>query len=331
MKKSHAMAEIMALSGVQPVQKIIDIIKSIDNFKSDTIESLNMAKPYTEDGCIPIKEIFVDLTYQRKLRLQALINRLIEQGGFDKDVAGHIDVAVRIDGNYYVWDGFHRVIMAGIVGLTQIAASVYTHDKTLSVLDQQQKEAKMFKIRNADQTRMEPGEIFKSEVVFNEPTAMKILDLLKLCKIDVEGTNPGDGHYSLGGFAMLRNVWDKIPARYFSEASELIRNAWGSERTMSIYLWVGMAQLLQANESDRSVTTASVFELKDALTNYVENNSSKQKDFTQPRLHGLATESTATNILNRAFFDCYNDNGNEVKSLIKSLGVDEEELYTEQV
>ena len=37
----------------------------------------------------------------------------------------------------------------------------------------------MFKVRNANQSPMEPGEIFKAEVVFEDETALKILKLLK--------------------------------------------------------------------------------------------------------------------------------------------------------
>ena len=116
MKKSQAFAEIMALKGVQQVKKIVEILLSIDNLKQDTIDKLNRAQAYTEESLVPLEDIWVDLTYQRKLRLQAIINRLTESGGFDKDVAGHIDLAIRTDGKKFVWDGFHRVIMAGISG-----------------------------------------------------------------------------------------------------------------------------------------------------------------------------------------------------------------------
>ena len=180
MKKSQAFAEIMALKGAQQVKKIIDTLLSIDNLKQDTIDKLNRAQPYTEEGLVPLEDIWVDLTYQRKLRLQAIINRLTESGGFDKDVAGHIDLAIRTDGKKFVWDGFHRAIKAGLSGLKAMPVSLYEHDKTLSITDQVKKEAKMFKVRNANQSPMEPGEIFKAEVVFEDKTALNILKLLNI-------------------------------------------------------------------------------------------------------------------------------------------------------
>lgn len=326
MKKSQAFAEIISLKGVQPLKKIIDILLSIDNFKTETINKLNVALPYTGE-CIPIEEIYVDLTYQRKLRLQALINRLVDYGGFDKDVAGHIDLAVRSDGRKFVWDGFHRVIMAGLSGLDGIPASIFTHDKSMSNHDQVMKEAKMFKVRNADQTTMKPEEIFKSEVVFRDPTALQILDLLKQCKLDVEGTNEDEDALSLGGFSIVKKVWDKIEKRHFVDSAEIIRKTWTKDKTISVILWCGLAKLLEANSDDSSVKTVSVFEISNAIKKHVDLVNMKQSKFTQPRLHGKAVESTASNILKYALKDIYNDNGNEVKSLIKYMGVDEDELY----
>jgi len=326
MKKSQAFAEIMSLKGVQPLKKIIDTLLSIDNFKSETINKLNTATPYTGES-IPIEDIYVDLTYQRKLRLQALINRLVEYGKFDKDVAGHIDLAIRVDGRMFVWDGFHRAIMAGLSGLDGIPASIFTHDKTMSNHEQVMKEARMFKVRNADQTSMKPEEIFKSEVVFGDKEALQILDLLKQCKLDVEGTNEDENAVSLGGFRVVRKVWNKIDKRHFIDSAEIIRKVWPKDKTVSVILWCGLAKLLEANNDDLVVKTLSVFEISDAIKKHVDSVNMKQSAFTQPRLHNKALESTATNILKYALHDTYNDNGNEVKSLITYMGIDEEELY----
>lgn len=326
MKKSLAFAQIMTLKGVQPLKKIIDILLSIDNFKSETINKLNIATPYTGE-CVPIEDIYVDLTYQRKLRLQALINRLTDSGGYDKDVAGHIDLAIRTDGRMFVWDGFHRAIMAGISSLSGIPASIFTHDKTMNNHEQVMREARMFKVRNADQTSMKPEEIFKSEVVFRDPEALEILDLLKQCKLDVEGTNDDVNALSLGGFSIVRKVWDRIDKRHFIDSSEIIRKVWPEDKTVSVILWCGLAKLLEANSDDSSVKTLSVFEISDAMKEHVDSIKMKQSAFTQPRLHGKAVESTATNILKYSLMDAYNDNGNEVKTLIKYMKIDEDELY----
>ena len=328
MKKSQAYAEIRALKGAQPLSKIIDIIKSIDNFRLDTLEKLNTAEPYSDSqDTIAIRELWVDLTYQRDLKLQKLINNLKNLGGFNKDVAGHIDIAERSDGNSYVWDGFHRAIKAAMVNLQGIPASRFKHDRTLTEQEEIQKEARMFKIRNADSTRMAPEEIFKSEVVFKDPEAMAILDLLKKCKLDVLGTNPDSNARSLGGFALMRKSWNTITARYFIDASSIIQIAWPADTNVSVILLCGMAKLLEAND-EAEVEPLSVTSLILAIKKFVEDSDYNQTQFTQPRLHGKAIESTATNIIKLALAKEYNNAGEEVKTLIKYMDIDEDELYT---
>ena len=328
MKKSQAYAEIKALKGVQPLSKIINIMKSIDNFRLDTLEKLNTAEPYSDSqDTVAIHDLWVDLTYQRDLKPQKIINQLIKLGGFDKEVAGHIDIVKRSDGKYYVWDGFHRIIKAAIVNLQGIPASRFKHDKTMTEQQQLEKEAKMFKIRNADSTRMSPEEIFKSEVVFKDPEAMAILDLLIRCKLDVLGTNPDSSASSLGGFALMRKSWNTITARYFIDASSIIRIAWPADTNVSVILLCGMAKLLEANDK-AEVEPLSVTSLILAIKKFVEDSDYNQTQFTQPRLHGKAIESTATNIIKLALANDYNNAGEEVKTLIKYMDIDEEELYT---
>ena len=183
----------------------------------------------------------------------------------------------------------------------------------------------MFKVRNADMSSMEPGEIFKSEVVFQDPTAMKILSLLKKCKLDVEGTNPDADAISLGGFALLKKCWDKIDTRHFEDSANMIRQAFPEDKTISVILWCGLAKLLETNDNDDSVTTASISSLTDAFIETVKSDINiRQKSFTQPRLHGKALESTARNLLRMGLSECYNDNGEEVNSMISYMGIDED-------
>ena len=118
MKKSDAFGQINAMSGIVKLIDIINIVKSIDNFKEDTLDNLKPVDDYP-DG-VPLDEIYIDLSYQRKLKLQELINRLLSHNGFDKTAAGHLDLYTRNDGRPFCWDGFHRGIMAGIAGCTNI-------------------------------------------------------------------------------------------------------------------------------------------------------------------------------------------------------------------
>ena len=188
----------------------------------------------------------------------------------------------------------------------------------------------MFKVRNADSSAMKPEEIFKSEIVFEDPIALQILDLLIKCKLDVERQNLDPEAISLGGFAVLKKVWDKMNPRFYEEASAILRRAFPTEKTMSVILWCGLTKLLETQESDDAVTTVSISTLSDAFVDIVKNDITlKQSSFTQPRLHGKAIESTARNILRMGLGECFNDNGKEVNSMIKYMGIDEEEFDDE--
>jgi len=329
MKKSQAFAQIGAMSEVVKLSDIIMIILQIDNFKFDTLKKLKPASPYTGEDLIPLSDIYVDLTYQRKLKIQRLINRLIDSGGFDKAVAGHVDLAVRPDGRKFVWDGFHRSIMAAIVGLLGIKTSIFTHDITHSEAKCQRIEAKMFKTRNADQTSMAPDEIFRAKVVFRDSTAMDQLALLKRCKLNVGNTNLDTDAYDLGGFGMFDKNWESVDSRFMVEASEVIRKAYPNVKTMSVNLLLGMAALLSANENEVTVNTASITEIKNTFAEMTNGGNTPQADFIKPLIAGKKIESVARNLLRRGLQKLYNDGGDEVHSLIRAIGItddDEESL-----
>jgi len=334
MKKQKAFAEIAAMTGVVKLSEIIDIIMKIDNFKVDTLRKLKKAVEYTGKGLVPLSEIYVDLTYQRKLKIQALINRLINSDyrGFDKAVAGHIDLAIRPDGRMFVWDGFHRCIMAAIAGLSEIQASIFEHDITHSEEECQRVEARMFKTRNADQTSMAPDEIFKAKVVFRDENALEQLALLKRCKLDVGGTNPDSDAYSLGGFGMFDKNWESVDSRFLVEASEIIRNGYADIKTMSVNLLLGMAALLHVNESEETVNTASITEIRDKFAEMTSGEVQVlQADFIKPLIAGKKIQSVGRNLLKQGLDSLYNDNGSEVESLIRALGItdEDEEILTE--
>ena len=99
----------------------------------------------------------------KRARLRKLINKLISEGSFNPNAAGHNDIADRGDSSY-VWDGLRRCLMAGITGSTYIAFSRMVHHAGKSQTQCQEDEAKLFKIRNAESEKMKPEEIFKSKI-----------------------------------------------------------------------------------------------------------------------------------------------------------------------
>ena len=324
MKKSEAISKIMALKGVQKVQTIIDIIMSIDNFKKDTLNRLTPTSDYDEG--IPFSVLYVNLTYQRKLKIQAIINRLIDRGYFDKDAAGHIDIATRKDGRHFVWDGFHRCIMGALVGVTKIPYSEFIHG---NVDDDEAtiKEAQLFEMRNGHSSPVSPGELFKAQVSGHRQRALEILKVLKKCKLDVEGTNPDVVAYDLGGFAFFLKNWESVDERHLIDASDMIKQTWPKVKTCSVMLLIGLAALLDANDNEESVKSVSLTAIREELKEIVGigEKAKNQSYFTEKRVQGKGAQSIARNLLRYGLEDLYNDAGTEVSSLLKNLQIDEDD------
>ena len=77
-------------------------------------------KKYFPNG---LEDLYVDITYQRYLKLKQLIDHLERFDmsgttplGFNRMLCGSIDIAIRPDGKGFVWDGFRRCIIALLNG-----------------------------------------------------------------------------------------------------------------------------------------------------------------------------------------------------------------------
>ena len=325
MKKSEAFGQINAMSGVVKLKDIITTIKSIDNFKNDTLDKLNPVNDYLEG--VSIDEIYIDLSYQRKLILQQLINRLIRYGGFSKEAAGHIDLAQRKDGRLFGWDGFHRAIMGGIAGCTRLPAAIYYHDKTRTPSQEQQKEANLFEVRNGMAAKVSAGALFKSQVTGRRPDALKTLDVMKACKLNVEGINPDPDAYDLGGFAFFLKHYDKYEVSSLSEASNMIRKIWSDKKNMSVTLLIGLTHFLDANDKPATLTLSRL-DILDKLTSIVNKGREKknQQYFLRPILNGKSAVSVCYNLCSKGLDTLYNNKGAELKTFFDAVGLEEDEL-----
>lgn len=322
-KFNEIAAELATLNGVCKISDIVNLILQISNFKSETLKGIPTSEQYgaySSDRFEEISNLFVDMTYQRKLRLRKLINKLLNAGEFNKEAAGHLDVAMR--GNRaFVWDGLRRAVMAAITGINYIPVSKLIHAPKASEIDMQEKEAKMFKMRNADTETMKPEEIFKSKVVYRDPEALKLLDVLKNAKLDVEGLNPSGR--VLGGFKLLETTLNrKIQEEYVITSSEILQKVYPNESVMSGYLLCGLAKFLEINdEFDNAKSDEQILnDLKDFVN---LKPRKKQTDFTKARLNSKPLESIAYFIVKNAV----KLNGNTNK-FISLLSLDNDEIDT---
>ncbi len=322
-KFNEVAAELATLNGVLKISDIVNLILQISNFKSETLKNIPTSEQYgaySPDRFEKIDNLFVDMTYQRKVRLRKLINKLLNAGEFNKEAAGHLDVAMRGD-RAFVWDGLRRAVMAAITGINYIPVSKLIHAPKASEIDMQEKEAKMFKMRNADTETMKPEEIFKSKVVYRDPEALKLLNVLKNAKLDVEGLN-SSGRV-LGGFKVLETSLNgKIQEEYVITSSDILQKVYPNESVMSGYLLCGLSKFLEINdEFDNAKSDEQILnDLKDFVNSKPKK---KQTDFTKSRLNSKPLESIAYFIVKNAV----KLNGNTSK-FVSLLNLDNDEIDT---
>ena len=278
-----ACLKTLKINKLYPIQDIIDTILQLD---LPDIDKLPRPEPYGKEyDTMDIKDLYVDMTYQRKFNLRNLLNNLIKQDGFKKGAAGTVDVAYRPKQELNVdWDGFRRCIKAGVMGLKKIRVSRTLHPATWSEEECQQEEASLFKCRN-EIAKMKVEELFKASVVAKESTSLEQLQVLKDCNLDVEGLNASPKAVSLGGLAeFLANFksWKENPEesdgsgyewnkKHWEDSSLIIRSVWNDPK-VSGYLLRDIAWLLTINESDNIDKSYDPAEIINALTEWRHNN-----------------------------------------------------------
>jgi hypothetical protein len=236
--------------GVHNVGEIIDTILHIDNFKSKTLPKISITgvSPKYSEGVnvIKVDELWVDLTYQRKIQLAKLIDCLIKKGGFTLTPAGTIDYAERNDGVKFVWDGLGRCLMAGMVGMKEIASFSTIHEKGLTNREEQKEEADWFATRNGQNRAAKAEELFKAYVCQEKPDAMRKLETLKKCNLDIEGLNPTGKLMS--GFKAFDTYHDDMSEQDWMDSSDIIRSVWTDQKTVGVWALTGIAHTVKMNE-----------------------------------------------------------------------------------
>lgn len=304
------------------LSELTDIAKSVDNLKTKTLDTLTPATPYDNKrpDVVDLNKLYVCVKYQRKMRLGKLLNKLKLQNGFNKEAAGHIDVAVRPNGKMYIWDGFRRSFMASIVGLDYVPASIYRHPPNRSEADCEKYESLMFKIRNSDTESMKPEEIFRSKIIYQDKEALEFLSFLRDCELDVEGLNPKGRQF--GGFVAIENAWKFNHRSYQNmvKASYIVQNTWKTDPLVSGYLLCGIAAFLDANENTLGYDEETI---EKKFTEFMDvNPPRKQNDLTKYRLSSKSDESIAYYIAKNVI----GMKKKELEEMRDELGLDDDDV-----
>ena len=311
----------------------------------DNYYKLNITNEFKSLFPNGLEDIWVDLTYQRVLKLKQLIAHLKRKGmdgmsdlNFDKMLAGSIDIAVRPDGRGFVWDGFRRAIIALLNNKRFIKTSIEEHQDGKSTKDCQALEAFVFKIKNGFSENMAKEELYKSGIVYKETDAMKLYQVIKDMGVDVLGTNPNNPE--LGAFSEFQDtvLKKKLDSNEFLvQAAFKMKGAWPKDTNLTGYTLCGLAKFLDTLEKldedgesivDFDIHTAhpnkkkKTCEVEYKLTEYAKTH--KQVDLCANRLAGRAIESVAYNIgkkvMKLSIHQCY--------KLAEVLGFEEEDSDT---
>ena len=115
------------------IREIAEIIRNIttlakeglfvDKLNNDFYKDIELIMHPETGKRISLNDCYVDLTYQRVLKLKQLVDHLravdkdFNPMQYDKMCAGSIDIAIRPDGKIMVWDGFRRSLIALLKGI----------------------------------------------------------------------------------------------------------------------------------------------------------------------------------------------------------------------
>jgi len=327
------------------LKEIADIIRNItslckeglfvddfnDNFYKDVALIMH---PKTGDK-ISLENCYVDLTYQRVLKLRQLVDHLKATDRnnapmqYDKMCAGSIDVAIRPDGKIYVWDGFRRSLIALLKGIRYPLFSIYVHPKTNTIQECRATEAFAFKKRNGDNEAMAKEELYKSGIVFQNPKDLKTKNCLEESQLDVLKTIP-EAVQSLAGFAEFEKYLHNniVTEKQLIMSSRIISQAWKDESTVSSYVILGTAMLMSLFDEPNALSWSYNFtgsadgscDFLPKFKKYAKNNTS-MTTLTKNRLSNMGVQTIAYRIATSVFGVTINS---EQVELCEKLGFDNE-------
>jgi len=284
---------------------------------------------------ISLEDCYVDLTYQRVLKLKQLVDHLRATDRnnnpmqYDKMCAGSIDIAIRPDGKIFVWDGFRRSLIALLKGIRYPLFSSYIHPKTNTIKDCCATEAFAFKKRNGDNESMAKEELYKSGIVFENPKDLKTKNCLEESQLDVLGTIP-DAVKSLGGFAEFEKYLTNniVTESQLIMSSKIMTQSWKEESIISSYVILGNAMLMNLFEEPNALSwsysiTARDDESCDFLPKFKKfvKNGGTMSNLVKNRLSNMGVETIAYRIATSVLGV---EDNKELVELCEKLGFDNE-------
>jgi hypothetical protein len=298
--------------------KLIDIVDKIMSITSKKHKTqLFLAKQTVTSEyrsrcpAIDLKDIWVDITYQRSLKLKKIYEHLQltdedeNKVGFSASLCGTVEFAIRPNGKTFVWDGFRRCVISLIKGINCIPANIEIHPDNWSDRKCLKREAFWFTEKNSRMEPMKAEELFKAGCAKGTKKYLAIKEVLVECELDILQVN--QGKTKLGGYVEFEKLVEKSPFSegvtkrsndFIVQSSKQIQNVWKGQE-VSGFMLSGLSEYLYKNELDGENGNhyyKDETEIEEAFDYYVSTNSGTQSSCTKDRLHSMPRQSVAWRI-----------------------------------
>jgi hypothetical protein len=172
--------------------------------------------------------------YQRKLDMIRVKKMAAE---FDKTLVGTITVSKR-DGQHYVIDGQHRVILAKTVGIKGLMSLVYeglTYEEEAEYFNR-------LNNANGEQKRLRKTDIFRARVEAKEVIAIDIKNIIESLGLRISESSANN---TISAIGTIEKIYQKYGGQGLKNTLQLSKNTWNGERcSLNNMVLEGIAEFL---------------------------------------------------------------------------------------
>ena len=222
MKQKQSVVESNRTDGCGMTKdQMIELMEKLNRGRKDNLESRRSALN-TLVGAFPVggkvfavvvlDELHIDESYQRPLQNHV---KIIARD-WNPTKCDPLKINFREDGNFYVWDGQHRLEAARLRGIKYLLCDI-----TVGLTQEQ--EAELFGCQGMGIKKPDPYDIFKANVCAGEEIDTAIKDMCDIYDLVVNRNNKKAGNLSC--LTLVRDIFKKGDEKYFDLVLELLHKA----------------------------------------------------------------------------------------------------------
>lgn len=179
--------------------------------------------------------LLIDPAYQREQNT-IRVNKIAQE--FDTDMMGAVVVSRRTNGDLVLIDGGHRIAALHLMGWGDQEINAIVLDG-LTLKD----EAHVFSVINSNRAKPKPTQIFRADVIAQQPEAVLIQSVLNALNIEVVDSPKKKGLRSIG---TVRTLFRQDGQEALARVLKLLSTAYGrGPNTFNHDLLVSMAAMLR--------------------------------------------------------------------------------------